>query len=151
MSFEKIAKILHVDEVNLMHGPKGVAVHVRIDKSWHTSTIDNDALGERRKEVIVEHLIHLADGHMHEIRKAFQGVDNATRAAVDAERRADARRRLSWNENTWVPYDIPIQQQIKRLKVDSAPQSAPPPAPEPAAIDSMPSRFHAIMAELGDL
>lgn len=158
MSLEKIAKILHVDEVKLMHGPRGVAVHVRIEKSWHIATIDNEDLGERRMEVIAEHLAHLADAHIHKIHDNLRkSQDAATRAALQAEadavNRASSRRMLSWGGDTpWVPYDIPVQQQVQRL-TEPAPrfEPAPEPPPEPAVTEPMSSRFHAIVAELRDL
>lgn len=162
MSLDKIAKILHVDEVKLMHGPKGVAVYVRIAKSWHISTIDNDELEERgRKQAITEQLVHLADANMHKIRDIMQkgSVEVATRAAMAADAAAAAaavqRRRfgLSWDDVGGFdrPRDGAVQQQVQRA-VDPVPARVVEPPTEPAAvIEQMPSRFHAIMAELGDL
>lgn len=155
MSLEKIAKILHVDEIRLMHGPKGVAVHVRIEKSWHSSTIDNEDLEGHRLEVIAEHLAHLADAHIHKIRdnlrKGHAAVNEAaTRAALRAE--AEATRRLSWSSVPWdSPYDGPIRQQVQREPVWVPATSLIEPPQEPAVVEPMPSRFHAIIAELKDL
>jgi hypothetical protein len=157
VSLDKIAKILHVDEVQLMHGPKGVAVHVRIEKSWHTATIDNDDLKGRRLEAITEHLTHLADAHIGKVRDALRKgpamYEGATRAALRADREADLRRGEGWG-NDWFsrPYDGPPRQaQIQR---DYAPTPTAPlmePPAEPTVTEPMPSRFHAIMAELRSL
>jgi hypothetical protein len=159
---KRIAEILYVDEVVLQHGPKGVAVHVRSDKVWHSVAIDNADLvksrghddartpAQRRLEVIAEHLAHLADANIGKVRDLRKSVaDAATRAAVRAEQETSrARRAMSWDNVPYDrPYDGPIQQQVTR------PEYEPPSTPEPAApsgpaAETMPSRFHAIMAEL---
>ncbi len=157
VSLDRIAKILHVDEVMLMHGPKGVAVHVRIAKSWHVSTIDNDDLiGPRRKEVIAERLAHLADASMGRERGTLQkGLENATRAAARADEEAYRARtyRPSWIDvPRYDPFDGPPQRQVSRLDPPPAAPPAPsPPSSGPAVSESMASRFHAIIAELGEL
>lgn len=154
MSLDKIAKILHVDEVKLMHGPKGVAVHVRIEKSWHIATIDNDDLEGRRLEAITEHLTHLADAHIGKVRDVLRKgpamYEGATRAALQADREADLRRGRGWGTDWFVrPYDGPLRQ-VQRG--EPIPTAAPAEAPaEPTVSEPMPSRFHAIMAELRSL
>lgn len=151
MSLEKLAKVLHVDEVMVNHGPKGVAVHVRVEKSWRSATIDNDDLKDRRLEVIAEHLMHLADGNVHKVRAALnksQANMAATAAALQADRAADLRRGRGWGSD-WFdkPYDGPLRQVVKSEPPSAVlPQS--PDVPEGPAAESMPSRFHAIMAEL---
>jgi len=147
MSLEKLAKTLYVDEVMINHGSKGVAVHVRIEQRWHSAAIDNDKLGKgnHRLEVIADHLLHLADGHIHKIRDLRKSqADYATRAALQAE--ADAVRRLSWVLTRPVPTDT--QFQVMRYEAPSLDPMPPAPPSEPAVSESMPSRFHAIMAEL---
>lgn len=153
MSLEKLAKVLYVDEVALMHGPKGVAVHVRIEKSWHSATIDNEDLGERRLEVIAEHLAHLADAHVHKVRdsmhKGYSAANEAaTRAALQADSYAESRRR--WEAD---PFGEMAQQQQVYRRLEPTPYQPPPELPpfEPAVSQPMPSRFHAILAELKDL
>lgn len=158
MTLEKLAKVLHVDEVQLMHGPKGVAAYVRIEKAWHSMTIDNEVLGERRLEVIANHLLHLADAHIPRVRdvvhKGLAAVDSATQAALQAEAGAARRRMLSWDDvGGFVnPSDgIPLQQ-VQR-STPSVPYASPPPAvvPDVPSAEPMPSRLHAVMAELADL
>lgn len=155
MSLDKIAKILHVDEVRLMHGPKGVAVHVRIEKSWHIATIDNDVLGDRRLEVIAEHLGHLADAHIHKARDLRKSqVDAATRAAVQAQEIAEARRAWSsWQDLPPVKSDVETVLQVQRFEPMRSPVTplVDPPSFEPAVTAPMPSRFHAIVDELRNL
>lgn len=145
--FEKIAKILHVDEVKVNHGPRGVAVHVRLEKSWRSVAIDNDDLEDRRLEVIAENLVRLADGSVDQLRKSM--ADAATRAAMRAD--AEAVRRFrpgGFSMSYVVSPDGPAQQQLSRSE-DYAPAPTPlPSVPEAPAAESMPSRFHAIMAEL---
>lgn len=150
MSLDRLAKALLVDEVKLNHGPKGVALHVRVDKSWSSATIDNEDLEERRLETIAEHLVRLADGYVGKVRDALsKGYNEATRAALRAE--AETVRRLSW-EN--VPFDKPydgydgIQRQVFRAEPELAQVRADLPPPEPATSEPMASRFHAVMAEL---
>jgi hypothetical protein len=148
MSLEKLAKILYVDEVSLMHGPKGVAVHVRIEKSWHSTTIDNEDLHENRLETIAKHLAFLADAHVHKIRRGedLRKADMATRAALQADEAARQRGgMLSWK-------DVGGYQLIQRTETSPRVQQPPPAtSPEPAVSNSMPSRFHAIMEELKGL
>lgn len=166
MSLERIAEILCVDEVQINHGPKGVAVHVCVDQKWHSVAINNDDLvksrghrddrpeRQRRLETIAEHLAYLSDAHIgkaRDLRKARS--DAATRAALLADQQADRQRRsygMSWSDVGGFdnPRDGLAQQQLSKS------EPAPPPLPagslapvEPAA-ESMPSRFHAIMAEL---
>lgn len=173
MSLDKIAKILCVDEVMINHGPKGVAVHVRAGQKWQSVAIDNDELvksrghgdartdSQRRLETIAEHLAFLADadvGKYRDLRKAR--ADAATRAALLAEQQAASRRAdglslrtygLSWGDVGGFdnPRDGAVQQQ-QLVKSEPAPPPATPDsaAPEGPAATTMPSRFHAIMAEL---
>lgn len=154
MSLEKIAEILRVDEVNLMHGPEGVAVYVRVDNTWQGTTIRNADLGhgKHRLEAMTKSLVGVADGLNKslgrdvDLRKTIGG---ATAAALEADRAAQ-RSRLSWSDvGGFRPYDSP-QQQVQR-SVDSAPLSQPSVSVGPALSDPMPNRFSAIMAELGDL
>lgn len=164
MSLEKIAKILYVDEVGINHGPKGVAVHVRVDESWRSVAIDNDDLvksrgpGDTRTdnrirlEVIAEHLVHLADGSVSKVRSVLnksQANMNATAAALRADRDADLRRGRGWGSD-WFdkPYDGPLRQ-VTRSEPAPSPTAPPSPAaPEGPAAEQMSSRFHAVMAEL---
>ena len=166
MSLERIAEILCVDEVQINHGPKGVAVHVCIDHKWHSVTIDNDQLvksrghgdgrtgRQRRLESIAEHLAYLADAHIGKVRDLRKArSDAATRAALLAEQQADRQRRtygMSWSDVGGFdnPRDGAVQQQLS--KSEPASPALPPEglAPASPAAESMPSRFHAIMAEL---
>lgn len=148
MSLEKLAKVLYVDEVKLMHGPKGVAIHVRVDKSWHSATIDNEELEEHRLETIAERLVHLADDNIGKARDALsKGYNEATRAALRAE--ATTVRRLSWENVPFdKPYDGPVQQQVFRAEPEPTQVRVDLPPPEPATSEPMASRFHAVMAEL---
>lgn len=155
MSLEKLAKLLYVDEVSLMHGPKGVAVYVRVDKSWHSCTIDNESLEENRLETIAKHLVFLADANITKVRG---GPDlrksAATRAAIEADAAANrAGRMLSWADvGGYQPWDRAPQQQVQRVETSPRVQQPPPEtSPEPAVSNSMPSRFHAIMEELKGL
>ncbi len=165
MSLEKIAKVLHVDQVELMHGPKGVAVRVRIDKSWHVSTIDNDDLAGHRREVIAEHLLHLADANIGKIRDSLCKSSSAFEAATQAALRADADAAARRSETLFPTWDSVggfsdprdsyqgIQQQVRRYEpsiLDMAPSPQEPPS-APAVSDPMPSRFHAVMEELKNL
>jgi hypothetical protein len=148
MSLEKLAKVLSVDEVRLMHGPKGVALHVRVDKSWSSATIDNEDLEERRLETIAEHLVHLADGYVGKVRdaisKGYNGTySGATQAALRAE--ADTVRRLSWDKMYGGESN---QYQVFRTEPEPAQVRADLPPVEPATSEPMASRFHAVMAEL---
>lgn len=153
MSLEKIAKILHVDEVRIAHGPRGVAVHVRLERSWRSAAIDNEHLGERRMEVIVEHLAHLADpAHRFRdnLRKSYVRADGATIAAIQTDVLATRPAMPSWNDVPFGrPYDGPLRQ-VQRVEPEPRAQPSQP-QPEPAASEPMPSRFHAILAELRDL
>jgi glycyl-tRNA synthetase (class II) len=161
VSLEKIAKVLCVDEVELLHGPKGVAVRVRIEKSWHVSTIDNEDLEGRRLEAIAEHLQHLADANVHKarggLRKSVSNAvfDMATQAALRAD--ADAARSRSEALSQWVPDTVKesfagIDRQVFRPFSMSYSQPTPQPAPaEPAVSKPMQSRFHAIIDELRNL
>ncbi len=157
MSLEKLAKVLHVDEVKLMHGPKGVAVHVRMEKSWNSTTIDNEELEGRRLEVIAEHLIFLVDGNAHEIRGGSRRSLVARRLQEEVTMRSDADQAARWATalSRQVYYqDQPgslTQQQVQKSEI---PYMRPvydvrddPPVPEPE-MEPMPSRFHAVMAEL---
>ena len=150
MSLEKIADILKVDEVKLNHGPKGVAVHVCINKSWFSTAIDNDKLGDRRLEVIAEHLAFLADAHIPRARDLRKSqADAATAAALQAERETQLRRGQGWGRD-WFdkPYDGPLRQVVKSEPPPAVFEPPVEPAPEGPAAEAMPSRFHAIMAEL---
>lgn len=161
MSFEKIAKILCADEVKINHGPKGVAVHVRLNKSWFSAAIDNAELEGRRLEVIAEHLVFLSDANIPGVHAACGGdlrksrADAATRAALQADRDAQPRASgtygLSWADVGGFdnPRDGSVQRQLSRSEV-AAPPPAPPAelAPDEPAAEAMPSRFHAVMAEL---
>ncbi len=156
MSLEKLAKVLHVDEVNVMHGPRGAAVYVRIDKSWHSTTIDNETLGkgEHRLRVLAEHLGHLADAYVPKVRDNLRKsvADAATAAALQADRDADLRRGRGWGTDWFErPYDGPLRQ-VQREE-PAAPAYVPPstPSPEPATAAPLPDRFHAIVAELRSL
>jgi hypothetical protein len=163
MSLEKLAKVLHVDEVSLMHGPLGVAVHVRIEKSWHSATIDNDDLGDRRLEVIAEHLAHLSDVHIHKVRdsvsKGFEACRAAaTRAALQADVELDAARRRGggWGTGHGARTGSSVRttgatKQVYREPVRVAQEVTATPPLEPATTAPMQSRFHAILAELRDL
>lgn len=155
MSLEKLAKVLHVDEVKLMHGPKGVAVHVRIDKSWHSAAIDNAELKERRLEVIAEHIVFLADGLIHKVREELRkGAAQLEAERVVASIQPDDRfRKLSWGDVPITnPFDGTPQQQVRRTEIPymrpvwlDAEDAA---YPEPVVDEPMESRFHAVMAEL---
>lgn len=170
MSMERIAEILCVDEVMVNHGPKGVAVHVRIDQKWHSVAIDHDQLvksrghgddrteRQRRLESIAEHIVYLADANIGKVRDPRKArSDAATRAALQAEQLAQQRRgapstrMLSWADVGGFdrPRDGLAQQQLS--KSETTPPPALPPdvvTPDGPAAESMPSRFHAIMAEL---
>jgi len=157
VSLERIAEILNVDEVNLMHGPKGVALYVRVNGVWQSTTIDNNVLGKgrHRLETMTKSLADLADGlnkslgRTDDLRKTISG---ATRAAIQADQMADARRRWLAEAQLGVPYGDGPQRQVQRAEPTPTPPPAPAPSPTPPAVsDPMPSRFHAIMAELGDL
>lgn len=157
MNMAKLAELLYVDEVSLMHGPKGVAVHVRIEKSWHSTTIDNEDLGHgaKRVEKIAEHLVHLADANMVKVRGGEDFRKSAaTRAALEADAAAARNRSgrmLSWEDvGGYQPWDTAgRQQQVQRAEPAPAAYSAPTPKPsEPASSAPMASRFHAIVAEL---
>lgn len=162
MSLEKIAKVLCVDEVELLHGPKGVAVRVRIEKSWHVSTIDNEDLEGRRLEAIAEHLQHLADANVHKARGGLRkSVSNAVfDMATQAALRADADAVRSRSEAMSRRFDdglakesfAGIDRQVFRPFSTSYSQPTPSPAPtEPTVSKPMQSRFHAIIDELRNL
>lgn len=155
MSTERLAKVLNVDEVSLMHGPKGMAIAVRIEKSWQGTTIDNedieDAHGKRRMDVVAEKLGELSDT----LCKAMGRGENLRKAVA---RQVEDNRYvpMSWADaGGFKPWDRPSQQPLQQVqRVESAPRpQLPPPdvSPAPAVSASMPSRFHAIMAELKKL
>ena len=89
------------------------------------------------------------------LRKGYV-AEGATRAAIEAERRASESQRSSWMPS-WSdvsfdrPYDGPIQRQITKPEPAPAVLSPTPAVPEASPVESMPSRFHAIMAELKSL
>jgi len=149
MSAEKIAKILNVNEVRLMHGPKGVAFHARVGAAWSSATISHADLGtdKHRLMAMTKGLVQLAEdlnrtlGRTDDLRKTISG---ATRAAVEADRAADLRR----------AYDRESYGRQQRWVQPVEPTAPPAPADSPAGpavSEPMPSRFHAVMAELGDL
>lgn len=152
MSTENLAKLLHVDEVSLMHGPKGLALYVRIEKSWQGVTVDNDDLGEKRMETVAEKLVGLSDqlskslGRGETLRKTLQ---------VEPQRswRSD-RSAISWEDDGgWKPWpNEQPQRQVQRSEPPSRPYAPPPPVENvPASSNNLPSRFHAIVAELKKL
>jgi hypothetical protein len=155
VSVARIAEILGVDEVNLMHGPRGVALYVRVGSTWQSTTVDNDDLGtgDHRRQALTKSLVSIADGlnkslgRGADLRKASAG---ATLAAVEADRAAERNRRWLAGD-VGIPYGGGFQRQVQRE--EPAPTPAPPTLPSagPAVSEPMPSRFHAIMAELGDL
>lgn len=165
MSLEKIAEILGVDSVDIRHGRLGVAVYVKSGGATHVATIDNDDLvksrgardnrnpAQRRLETIAEHLVFLADGDLAKTQALRKSqADAATRAAIRADEAPRPRRPLPWNDvggfGSALDGDSLLQQLVKSDPAASSRLEIPPaPAAEPAA-ESMPSRFHAIMAEL---
>lgn len=155
MSIDKIAEILGVDEVNLMHGPMGVALYVRVGATWQGTTVDNAALGrgKHRLEAMTKSLVGVADdlnkslGRSDDLRKTIGG---ATRAALQADADAEVRRRWLSGATLGQPYDGP-QRQVQRVEPAAQPPLPAPSPAGPAVSESMPSRFHAIMAELKDL
>lgn len=153
MNTTKLAEMLNVDELSLMHGPKGVAAHVRIEKSWHSVTIDNDEMDGKktRIEVIAEKLITLSDG----ICKSFGRKNDLVKAEPQPAQRS--RMSLSWQDvGGWTPWDNEQSQRPQRQIQRTTYEAPPPPSPvqpysEPTVSKSMPSRFHAIVAELSKL
>lgn len=117
MNLERLAKLLLVDEVQLWHGPKGVAVHVRDGDEWRSATIDNADLEKslgpddkrsaklRRITVIAERLSTLADGHVHAVRKSYHSpvVVDAMARGVAAQQNNPGTTRPALVENTWIP------------------------------------------------
>lgn len=163
MSLEKLAKMLGVDEVQVWEGPKGVAVYVRIGETTHSTTIDNDDLykgrgsgdprGEKRRriETIAEHVAFLADGGVHKMRGADlrKSSEGATRAALESDAAAEARRR--WMTDASLSADYGSQAQFQRLEPAPFRQLVPqPPIQDQAEESRMESRFHAIVAELSE-
>lgn len=63
MSMEKLAHLLGVDEVEAEHGSLGVAMSVRIGKSWLATRLDEDDLGHghARQRVLAKGLTELTD------------------------------------------------------------------------------------------
>lgn len=151
MSTEKLAKILNVDEVALHHGPKGVALYVRIEKSWQGVTIDNEDLeethGKKRVEVMAHKLADLSD----QLNKSL-GREETFRKTQQPE----DKRMLSWADvggfQRWDSYDDGRQRQVQRYQ-PPPPRAAVPvvAGPEPTVSKSLPSRFHAIVEELSKL
>lgn len=151
MSTEKLAKILNVDEVSLHHGPKGVALYVRIEKSWQGVTIDNeeleDAHGKKRLEVMAHKLADLSDG----LNKSLGRESNLRKTQQPEDKRM-----LSWADvggfQNWDSYDNGRQRQVQRYQPPPPPRPAPvSSSPEPTVSKSLPTRFHAIVEELGKL
>lgn len=150
MSLDKLANILQVDEVNLMHGPRGVAVYVRVDHTWHSTTIANDDMRGHRLESIAKSLSRLADDHSRAgmLRKSQAATFAAMRADEDAAYRVRQNYLASRRQQAFD--DQPGQLQVQ---ADDSPLAAPtfPEPAGPAVSEAMPSRFHAIVAELRDL
>lgn len=147
MSLEKLAKLLEVDEVSLMHGSKGVALYVRIEKAWQHVTIDNEDMeDEGRLPTMAKHLLTLSD----DINKSFGRRKSDLKKAPEPSRGL-----LSWEDvGGYRPWDNDRGQvQIQRQHAAYAqPRTElPPPSPEPTVAKSLPSRFHAIVEELGKL
>jgi len=167
MSTKRIAEILHVDEVKLSHGPDGVLISTRVDDLWKHMAIDHEDLGtgKHRLEVLVKHLVIAADESIKQdnIRKGLPpfAFDGATRAAVRADQEANQRR---WVERAEAAVQQANERFERRTQVTGVDQFASmtslaalpernevPETQERVAIDQLPSRFHAIMAELEDL
>lgn len=148
MSLDKIAKILDVDEVKLMHGPRGYAAHVRVDKSWHSVAIDRHELGDdadKRLRVVAKRLTRLADAH-NGFRKSMS--DAMSRASMYADAAADNARRQQYLQSVEDAADAREAAGYQEA-VEASPDpvvSATPPAP--TLSDPMPSRYHAVIAEL---
>ena len=153
MSLERIAQILDVDECNIMHGPRGVALYVRVGETWHGNTIDNHELGKgkHRLERMTKSLVEVADGlnkslgrRRPDLRKS--AFNSATAAAIEADRVAWTRRA---NQDLYKSRGE-VQQQVQRVDPGPATSFAPAPVGESVS-EPMAGRFAAIMAELGDL
>lgn len=143
MSMEKLASLLNVDDVEVHHGKLGYALYVKLGSQTLMSTYDHDALaksGEKHKmHALAKSLMSLADqlnGRINE---------GAVRAAIAADEAAEVRRLAS----------RPLYEERGRQlqRVSQAPAYSPPapPSAEVAVSKSMPSRFHAIVAELDKL
>lgn len=153
MSIDKIAKLLQVDEVKLMHGPRGYAVHVRVDKSWNSDTIDHHEFGgdaDKRLRVVAKRLTRLADAH-NGLRKSM--VDAMSSASMYADVAADEVRRQRYLQSMRDAADaraaVGYQEEAGEYASPDPVVSAAPPAP--ALSDPMPSRYHAVLAELKTL
>lgn len=150
MSLQRIANLLDVDEVKINHGPRGVAAYVRVDRAWHGATIDNEQLGATRRDrlgAITKSLCALADQHSP-ARKSMAAA-TLSAAAEGLADRAWRMRRLASGQG--IPVAGGSQVQVQAAEPEPAPIEAPA-APMPATLTApMPSRFHAIMAELGSL
>lgn len=142
MSMEKLASLLHVDEVEVHHGELGYALYVKLGTQTIMSTFDHAEItksGEKhRMHALAKSLMSLADQMNGRIN------ETATRAALEAE--AAFTRRVASR-----PLYEERGRQLQRTVQAPAYSSPPPTTSEVAVTKSMPSRFHAIVAELNKL
>jgi|GEM_PF-4820710 len=147
MNMEKLAELLHVDEVVIAHGPKGYGLQVRLEEHWMSTTVDHEEIqksvnGHTQPKMVgvAKKLMHLTDTLLH-------GV---SRAAIAAQVPLPVREMARISPPRDVPDYYSIDRQVQRF-ADAPPaanQPLPPAAMEPAVSASMASRFHAIVAEL---
>jgi hypothetical protein len=152
MNMNKLAKLLHVDEVVIEHGHRGYAVSVRLEKEWLSSTLDHDDLAKGEHHArpkmhgVAEKLVFLSDTLIH-------GVSRNTIAknVPLPVRQAEPQRQLAGAGVRYQPTETFEGRQLSLYYWDAPPaanQPLPPATMEPAASVSLPSRFHAIVAEL---
>ena len=141
MNMEKLAELLDVDEVSIMHGPRGYGLSVSLGGHVLSATLDHDELkksvdGRARPKMhgVAEKLSYLADTLNH-------GVSRRAMASMPP---------LPAVETRYVPRPEyqDLERQVQRFAEDPRPVPPPPTVAEPAVSTNMASRFHAIVAEL---
>lgn len=142
MNTDKIADLLHVDDVEIHHGAMGYAIYVRLGTSRMMSTQSYDDIAksvDAKKPIhaVAKTLISLADTLAGGGRTNMQATQAALQAEAEMVRRVASR-----------PFYEDRGRQIQRYEPAPAFSSPLPPSQEPAVSKSLPSRFHAIVEEL---
>lgn len=157
MSLEKLAKLVDVDEVLLAHGPKGMSITVRIDKSWLATTIEKAELEDTHHptQLIGRHLSDLSD-NLHKALGITRSRtrDHVTEAQQSVMSRYPAMRDMWGGDVREAAYQPVERQAFRPQRVELPPPAAPEPEQpnyEPSVSAPMGSRFEAIVRELDKL
>jgi hypothetical protein len=139
MDMEKLAELLNVDEVNVEHGPKGYGLSVRLGEEWMSSKIDHSDLNKS----VNGHTQPKMVGVAHKLVKLSEMINHAahpTPKVIPLPVRQPPYNPLQYERRE-------RQMQVQRYEA-APPQEIPTMSSEPVSSASLPSRFHAIVAEL---